>query len=84
MIFKRKESKSYGTKSLIEGHYKSNDNCLLIEDVVTYGDSIIETTKVHNYTNNNKNKNTKIKKYENILNSACESATWLLLTQLSF
>lgn len=46
MILKRKEAKSYGTKSLIEGTYSVNDRCLIIEDVVTYGDSILETAQV--------------------------------------
>ena len=46
MVFKRKEAKNYGCKKLVEGIYKENDRCLLIEDVVVYGTSIIETTEV--------------------------------------
>lgn len=43
MILKRKDEKQYGTKKMLEGCYKTNDRCLIIEDVVVYGDSILET-----------------------------------------
>jgi uridine monophosphate synthetase len=43
LIIKRKEAKEYGTKKLIEGIYKSGQNCLLVEDVITSGKSLIET-----------------------------------------
>ncbi len=46
MILKRKDGKQYGTKKLLEGIYKKNDTCLIVEDVVTYGDSILETVQV--------------------------------------
>lgn len=46
MIMKRKDAKSYGTKNLIEGIYKHGDKCLVIEDVITSGSSIIETVQV--------------------------------------
>lgn len=42
----RKEAKNYGTKKLIEGVYEQNGRTLIIEDVVTTGASILETTKV--------------------------------------
>lgn len=45
MILKRKEAKTYGTQKMIEGVYKSGDRCLVIEDVITTGQSILETTK---------------------------------------
>lgn len=44
MIMRRKEKKEYGTKQLIEGEYQSGDSCLIIEDVITTGGSIMETT----------------------------------------
>ncbi|WP_185856455.1 orotidine-5'-phosphate decarboxylase [Blattabacterium cuenoti] len=43
LIIKRKENKGYGTKRMIEGIYKKGQNCLLIEDVITSGDSLLKT-----------------------------------------
>lgn len=43
LIIKRKEAKTYGTKKLIEGIYEKGQNCLLVEDVITSGKSLLET-----------------------------------------
>ena len=45
MLMKRKEAKSHGTKQLIEGVYSKGGTVLLVEDVVTWGDSIKETAQ---------------------------------------
>lgn len=43
LIIKRKEAKVYGTKKMIEGIYTKGQNCLLVEDVITSGKSLLET-----------------------------------------
>jgi orotate phosphoribosyltransferase len=46
MLLKRKEVKSYGTKKILEGDYQENDKCVIIEDVITTGGSILDTISI--------------------------------------
>ena len=46
LLLKRKEAKDYGTKKMVEGNFLPGDRCLVIEDVITTGQSILETTSV--------------------------------------
>lgn len=41
MLIVRKEAKAYGTKKMVEGCYQAGQTCLIIEDVVTTGSSIL-------------------------------------------
>lgn len=43
MVFCRKEKKEYGTAQQIEGIFAKNQRCLLLEDVITTGKSVMET-----------------------------------------
>ncbi len=45
MIFVRKERKDHGTKKLIEGEYHNGQKILLVDDVITNGESKLETIK---------------------------------------
>jgi uridine monophosphate synthetase len=46
LIYARKEVKSYGTGKKVEGQFKTGDRCLVIDDVMSTGESKIEAAKV--------------------------------------
>jgi uridine monophosphate synthetase len=42
MIYPRKEEKEYGTKAAVEGEYSSGERVVVIDDLVTTGESKFE------------------------------------------
>ena len=45
LVYPRKERKAYGTGRPVEGHYVQGERVLLIDDVITRGDSKIEAVE---------------------------------------
>lgn len=45
MVLKRREKKEHGTGKMVEGIFSKGQRCLVIEDVVTSGKSILETSE---------------------------------------
>jgi orotate phosphoribosyltransferase len=45
MIMRRKEKNLYGTCKQVQGNYHIGQSCLLIEDVITTGNNVIETAE---------------------------------------
>ncbi len=45
LIYARKEEKAYGTKNPIIGRYEKGKSCLIIDDLITTGESIVETAE---------------------------------------
>ena len=45
LVYQRKEVKAYGTGKLIEGHFQEGDTCLIIDDLITTGESKFEAAE---------------------------------------
>ena len=45
LIYARKEVKTYGTKNTIIGKYQPGKKCVIIDDLISSGESILETTE---------------------------------------
>lgn len=49
LLYPRKETKTYGTKAIIEGIYAPNESVVVIDDLITSGNSMYEAIeKLHN------------------------------------
>jgi len=45
LVYQRKEAKAYGTGKLIEGHFEAGQTCLIIDDLITTGESKFEAAE---------------------------------------
>ncbi len=45
LVYQRKEVKAYGTGKLIEGHFEEGQTCLIIDDLITTGESKFEAAE---------------------------------------
>ncbi len=45
LVYQRKEVKAYGTGKLIEGHFEKGQTCLIIDDLITTGESKFEAAE---------------------------------------
>jgi uridine monophosphate synthetase len=45
LVYQRKEVKAYGTGKLIEGHFDAGQTCLIIDDLITTGESKFEAAE---------------------------------------
>ena len=48
LLLLRKETKSYGTKKNLEGEFYENEKCIVFEDVITTGSSLVQYLKILN------------------------------------
>jgi uridine monophosphate synthetase len=47
LVYMRKEEKAYGTKNNVIGKFEKGSKCIVIDDLITTGDSKIETAKAY-------------------------------------
>ncbi len=45
LVYQRKEVKAYGTGKIIEGHFEQGQTCLIIDDLITTGESKFEAAE---------------------------------------
>ena len=46
LIYPRQQVKSYGTGKMIEGEWKEGETAVILDDLITSGDSILQTARV--------------------------------------